>query len=112
MGPGLAAGASIVSTVPTTFDGGQQASSRVSSGDGVRSTIDPDNFTSGFATWSGTSFAAPILAGDLAQHLLDERLASGDGERAGTTRASWLEARVEAGWRAVRAEVPDVEEPR
>ena len=29
----------------------------------VRSTIDPDDFSGGFATWSGTSFAAPVLAG-------------------------------------------------
>jgi len=28
-----------------------------------RATVDPDSFGSGFATWSGTSFAAPVLAG-------------------------------------------------
>jgi subtilisin family serine protease len=65
-------GAALVSTFPVTFDASGQASYRVDvPGDGVRSTIDPDNFHSGFGTWSGTSFAAPILAGELAQCLLD-----------------------------------------
>ena len=110
-------GAALVSTVPVTFDGGQQASSRVEDAGGVRSTIDPDNFSSGFATWSGTSFAAPVLAGDLAQRLLDDaRLRDpGRGPQASSGRAGLTERaqdRVEAGWRAVRAEVPDVEEPR
>lgn len=102
-------GAALVSTVPTTFDGGRQPSSEVSTADGVRSTIDPDDFTSGFATWSGTSFAAPILAGDLAGRLLDDRLARDAGDDAVDLD---VESRVEAGWRAVRAEVPEVEEPR
>lgn len=97
-------GASIISTVPTAFDGGQQASSRVSEDGMVRSTIDPDNFASGFATWSGTSFAAPILAGDLAARLFHQ---GADVE--GRPDAASL---VRAGWRAVRAEVPAVEEPR
>ena len=34
-----------------------------------RGTIDPDSFSSGFATWSGTSFAAPVLAGRFAAAL-------------------------------------------
>jgi Subtilase family len=35
-----------------------------------RATIDPDNFT-GFGTWSGTSFAAPVAAAAVAQALAD-----------------------------------------
>jgi serine protease len=35
-----------------------------------RATIDPDNFT-GFGTWSGTSFAAPVAAAAVAQALVD-----------------------------------------
>ena len=31
-----------------------------------RATIDLDDYTSGFGVWSGTSFAAPVLAGQLA----------------------------------------------
>ncbi|HST48414.1 S8 family peptidase [Jatrophihabitans sp.] len=63
-------GAALVSTMPTTFNGSLQpiASVRVT-GDGLRSTIDPDNFHGGFATWSGTSFAAPILAAEVAELL-------------------------------------------
>ena len=37
----------------------------------VRAALDPDDFTAGFAVWSGTSFAAPVLAGQLADRLLD-----------------------------------------
>ena len=96
-------GASIVSTVPVDFDGGRQASSRADVDGDVRSTIDPDNFASGFATWSGTSFAAPILAGDLARRLFET-----GGVRTDDARAA---ARVEAAWRAVRDEVPEIEEP-
>ena len=40
----------------------------------VRSTVDPDDFTGGFAAWSGTSFAAAVLAGELAQSLIEARL--------------------------------------
>lgn len=101
-------GAAIISTVPTTFDGGQQASSRVVEDGQVRSSIDPDNFASGFATWSGTSFAAPILAGDLAWRLLHD----GDTRTDVGADQKGPAARVRAGWRAVRAEVPDVQEPR
>ncbi len=36
-----------------------------------RATIDPDNFT-GFGTWSGTSFAAPVAAAAVAQALVDK----------------------------------------
>ena len=35
-----------------------------------RATIDPDSFT-GFGTWSGTSFATPVMAGAAAQALAD-----------------------------------------
>jgi hypothetical protein len=35
-----------------------------------RATIDPDSFT-GFGTWSGTSFATPVMAGAAAQALVD-----------------------------------------
>lgn len=66
-------GASLVSTFPTDFDGSLQPTASLyvpQRGKLVRrSTIDPDNFRSGFATWSGTSFAAPVLAGQIAEAL-------------------------------------------
>jgi subtilisin family serine protease len=72
-------GAALVSTFPKHADGSLQPISRTFvAGDGLRATIDPDDFTcagnGGFGTWSGTSFAAPVLAGELAQ----AQLASGD----------------------------------
>ena len=60
-------GASIVSTLPTTFNASAQPSARVYlPGEAARATIDQDDFSGGFATWSGTSFAAPYLAGEIA----------------------------------------------
>ncbi|MNW61930.1 hypothetical protein D3C74_400260 [compost metagenome] len=43
--------------------------------EGNRATIDPEGFQGGFASWSGTSFAAPVLAGELASYLLDDSAA-------------------------------------
>jgi subtilisin family serine protease len=42
--------------------------------DGGREPADPDDFTGGFARWSGTSFAAAIHAGRLAQDRLESAL--------------------------------------
>jgi subtilisin family serine protease len=65
-------GAGLVSTFPVTFDASAEPSFRVYVPDeGWRETIDPDDFSSGFGIWSGTSFAAPVLAAELAQCLLD-----------------------------------------
>jgi hypothetical protein len=64
------AGASLVSTYPVTVQAGANPAVSVrTTGGRVRASIDPDSFVSGFATWSGTSFAAPVLAGQLAAHL-------------------------------------------
>ena len=67
-------GAAIVSTLPQSQDAAAQAS--VIAGSGTpdyrdRSTIDRDDFSGGFGVWSGTSFAAPVLAGQLAQALVE-----------------------------------------
>jgi subtilisin family serine protease len=64
-------GAAVVSTFPQTFNGGAQPSVAVRTADGtIRASMDPDSFVDGFGTWSGTSFATPILAGFLAKELL------------------------------------------
>ena len=70
-----APGAAVLSASPP-FNGGVQAGSRADRLGMRRETIDPDDFSGGFALWSGTSFAAPYVAGRLAQSLVDE-LASG-----------------------------------
>jgi subtilisin family serine protease len=41
-----------------------------------RAAPDPDDFSSGFGVWSGTSFSAPVFAGELAARLA-ERYAAG-----------------------------------
>ncbi|MFL6130848.1 MAG: S8/S53 family peptidase [Mycobacteriales bacterium] len=69
-------GAALVSTLPTTLQGsstpvldspGDPATGRV-----ARSAIDPDDYTGGFARWSGTSFAAPVLAAKIAAQLVQQ----------------------------------------
>jgi subtilisin family serine protease len=95
-------GSALVSTFPVTMNGAEQASDRlVVAGDGVRSTIDPDNFASGFGTWSGTSFAAPILAGELAATIFEQ------GDLDAIDPASC----VARGWHAVTAALPHLVRP-
>ncbi len=62
----LRRGASLVSTFPTTYNGSRGPEVEVETESGVRESMDPDDFSSGFGVWSGTSFAAPVLAGELA----------------------------------------------
>ncbi|WP_407318981.1 S8 family serine peptidase [Isoptericola halotolerans] len=65
-------GAAVLSTMPTTLDGPQTPEARLPErlSGGVRASVDPDDFTGGFATWSGTSFSAPHLAAEIAAAVL------------------------------------------
>jgi subtilisin family serine protease len=73
-------GACLVSTLPTTFDGSEEARNVLVGERGeIRAALDPDDFTAGFAVWSGTSFAAPVFAGQLAEALLEASPASTTG---------------------------------
>jgi hypothetical protein len=62
-------GVSLVSTVPPV-DGSGTPTTVVADGQAPRrSTVDPDNYRGGFGVWSGTSFATPVLAAELAAAL-------------------------------------------
>ena len=63
-----APGAAVVSTTPA-FTGGAQAATRADFEGFDRQTVDPDDYRGGFAAWSGTSFAAPYVAGRIAAAL-------------------------------------------
>lgn len=65
----FATGAAVVSTYPTTSAGSQQPGFAAQSG--RRQSLDGDDFSSGFAVWSGTSFAAPAAAATIARALAD-----------------------------------------
>ena len=90
-----AEGAAVLSTVPT-FQGGLQPIARAFAFGRPRETIDPDDFRGGFGVWSGTSFAAPLMAGRLAQYRPVDRRRRGRRsrrrERAGARRTG------EGGW--------------
>ena len=59
-----APGVNLVSTAPVHSDGSGRPAMRVAAAARrPRALIDGDDFASGFASWSGTSFAAPVLAG-------------------------------------------------
>jgi hypothetical protein len=57
-----AMGVNVISTAPVTQDGSGRPGVEVLTAAG-RASVDPDGFRGGFAAWSGTSFAAPVLAG-------------------------------------------------
>lgn len=87
-------GSNVVSTIPTTFDGSLQP--QVATRDG-RSSIDPDNYTSGFGIWSGTSFAAPVLAAEIAGRLLESGTLDDISPASGVTRG-WQAIHDQVGW--------------
>ncbi len=90
-------GAALVSTMPINYDAGAQPAYRVEiPGFGTRESIDPDDYRQGFGVWSGTSFAGPVLAGQL----LAEICAGHCGPIDPIARA----LAVDRGWRAVSSQ--------
>ena len=68
----FAPGVSLVSTVPVTFNGGIQAGTKDDKYGLRRESLDIDDFRAGFGVWSGTSFAAPVVAGQIAAGLVEQ----------------------------------------
>jgi subtilisin family serine protease len=66
-----APGAGVVSTVPVTLSGSLNSPITVEGyGPGPRAGVDPDDYRCGFALWSGTSFASPWIAGEIAAEVV------------------------------------------
>jgi hypothetical protein len=63
-----ATGAGVVSTYPTDVRGASSADHELPELN--RNGLDPDDYSSGFAVWDGTSFAAPLAAATLANALI------------------------------------------
>jgi subtilisin family serine protease len=112
-----ATGASVVSTFPVDVNGrrcpeikmpahpGNQSMDGAPAqsgppGSGSREALDPDDYRGGFAVWSGTSFAAPLLAANVARSLLataDPELALNLAGAAAATRRT-IAALTSMGW--------------
>jgi hypothetical protein len=80
-------GSGVISTI-TEFDGPQPSPERLVFPLSIGSTIDPDNFTAGFARWSGTSFSAAEIAGLLAAALGSGPALTDTSPGAATARAA------------------------
>jgi subtilisin family serine protease len=93
-----APGAAVMSTMPP-FEGGLPPASESTAYGRKREAIDPDDFTGQFAVWSGTSFAAPVIAGRIADallHTLPGPEAPLDAKKARALAAKAIEAVVAA----------------
>lgn len=95
-------GASLISTMPR-LDASRSPSAALRLGSQQRETIDPDAFDSGFGLWSGTSFSAPILAGEIAEWLHRRTLPADSVDPA---------AALDRGWAALEHFVPRMRRPR
>ncbi|WP_309619300.1 S8 family serine peptidase [Salinibacterium sp.] len=81
-------GVSVVSTIPV-FEAGSMPAGRTVAYGLDRDSIDPDDYRGGFAVWSGTSFASPLVAGRLAAQLDGTLLAAANRSAAEVVNYSW-----------------------
>lgn len=98
-----APGNAVVSTVPLWQ--GPEGGGLDTAGDGNpamrRTAPDPDDLTTGFAVWAGTSFATPVIAGLIAKHIAGAAAAHGQverGARAAEALAQADQELKERGW--------------
>ena len=82
-----ARGASMFSTMPTTFNGGLEPVARWEYDGRPREALDPDDYHGGFALWSGTSFSAPVVAAKIADAMIDHMEPAGQADNAQTAVA-------------------------
>jgi hypothetical protein len=101
-----ASGAAVVSTFPVDINGRRCPEIQMPAATGLpdagaREALDPDDYRGGFAVWSGTSFAAPLLAANLARAELslnaNAELALDQAGAAAATRRT-LAALTSIGW--------------
>jgi hypothetical protein len=91
-----------VSTFPTDVNGSRSPEIKLR---GFREALDPDDYSGGFAIWSGTSFSAPLLAAHIARSLLAGAADQASGLRLDQPGAQAATDRVRAalqslGWQA------------
>ncbi|WP_205326834.1 S8/S53 family peptidase [Glycomyces sp. YM15] len=84
-----ATGAGLVSTFPCEAKGSRMPDRRAKSTilNRHRESHDPDDFSSGFAVWSGTSFAAPLAAAFLVNAMSEAEIGAVDGAAQASARA-------------------------
>jgi subtilisin family serine protease len=109
-----ASGAAMISTFPQDVNGSRTAevkmrahpANELPAGQALpaaREALDPDDYSGGFAAWSGTSFAAPLLAAHVTRSLMGAAAGPGSGLRldvAGKVAATqrMVAALEELGW--------------
>jgi subtilisin family serine protease len=109
-----ASGAAMISTFPQDVNGSRGPEVRMRSHPAnelpavhalpaAREALDPDDYSGGFAAWSGTSFAAPLLAAHVVRSLMRAAAKPGSGLRLDVTGTAAATQRVvtaleELGW--------------
>jgi hypothetical protein len=84
-----ATGAGLVSTYPCEAKGSRMPDRRAQSAilNRHRESHDPDDFSSGFAVWSGTSFAAPLAAAFLVNTMTESGMTEVEDSMQASARA-------------------------